>query len=174
VTETSYKALLEEADALAVRIDDYGHPQHKALEHRKRRTAGEAAADTFASIIGSWRFIIAQSVVLVAWVVLNVVGWVARWDPYPFILLNLMLSFQAAYAGPIIMMSQNRAGDLDRLQAQIDFSLNEKAELEVEQLLTLLRAQIALTEQLREEVAAATRSNAPAPGDEPAPNQELG
>src|SRR6476646_2661489 len=73
-------------------------------EHERRLTPGQRAADTVANGMGSWRFIIIQSVLLAIWIALNVVGFVARWDPYPFILLNLVMSFQAAYAAPIIMM----------------------------------------------------------------------
>ncbi|MGC4192502.1 MAG: DUF1003 domain-containing protein [Thermomicrobiales bacterium] len=58
--------------------------------------------------MGSWRFIIIQTAILISWIALNVIGWTHHWDPYPFILLNLALSFQAAYSAPIIMMSQNR------------------------------------------------------------------
>jgi CRP/FNR family transcriptional regulator, cyclic AMP receptor protein len=94
-------------------------------------TLGQRIADKFASMMGSWRFIIAQSVFLAIWVLLNVAAWVYQWDPYPFILLNLMLSFQAAYASPIIMMSQNRQVDKDRLAAEIDHQVNAKAELEI-------------------------------------------
>jgi len=75
---------------------------------------GQRVADRFAAVMGSWPFIIGQSIILVAWVVLNIAAWVQHWDPYPFILLNLMLSFQAAYAAPIIMMSQNRQEERDR------------------------------------------------------------
>ena len=64
--------------------------------------------------------------------VLNVIGWIKAWDPYPFILLNLALSFQAAYAAPIIMMSQNRQQDIDRKAAETDFRINVKSELEIE------------------------------------------
>jgi uncharacterized membrane protein len=150
----SFEVLLARADQLGERVEAVGEPHAAALRQRKRLTLGQRAADSFAGSIGSWRFIIAQTVILLIWIVLNVLGWLGRWDPYPFILLNLILSFQAAYAGPIIMMSQNRASDLDRLQAHADFAVNEKAELEVEQLLTLLRAQIALTELLRAELVA--------------------
>ena len=83
-------------------------------------------------VLGSWRFIIIQSFVLAIWVVLNLVGWIKAWDPYPFILLNLALSFQAAYAAPIIMMSQNRQQDIDRKAAENDYRINVKAELEIE------------------------------------------
>ena len=63
---------------------------------------------------------------------MNVLGWVKSWDPYPFILLNLLLSFQAAYTAPIIMMSQNRQSMLDRAKAEKDYDVNLKAELEIE------------------------------------------
>ena len=92
---------------------------------------GARIADGFAAMMGSWPFIIVQSVLLLIWVALNLTAWVNQWDPYPFILLNLALSFQAAYAAPIIMMSQNRAADKDRLAAEIDHEVNVKAEVKV-------------------------------------------
>jgi uncharacterized membrane protein len=96
-------------------------------------TLGDRCADTVASTMGSWRFIIVQSVLLIAWIVWNEVSG-RRFDPYPFILLNLALSFQAAYAAPIIMMSQNRQSDIDRKRAMEDYDVNRKAELEIETL----------------------------------------
>ena len=93
--------------------------------------------------MGSWTFIIIQSFLLVVWIALNVTAYVQQWDPYPFILLNLALSFQAAYAAPFIMMSQNRQQDIDRKSAEDDFKINIKAELEIE----LLHQKI---DQLRE------------------------
>ena len=98
---------------------------------QERLTSGERVADTVARTIGSWRFIIIQSIVLISWIVLNVIAWVNAWDPYPFILLNLALSFQAAYSAPIIMMSQNRQAAKDRLSAEHDYHINLKAELEI-------------------------------------------
>jgi len=95
-------------------------------------TTGQRVADAVAAGMGSWRFILIQSSILLAWVALNVTAWIAHWDPYPFILLNLMLSFQAAYAAPFIMMSQNRQADVDRRKAEEDFRINCKAELEIE------------------------------------------
>ncbi len=99
-----------------------------------RLTMGQKIADSVASNMGSWRFIIIQSTILFFWVVANVTAFVLHWDPYPFILLNLALSFQAAYAAPFIMMSQNRQGDIDRMAAQHDYDINIKAELEIEAL----------------------------------------
>ncbi len=82
--------------------------------------------------MGSWTFIVLQSLILFAWIIFNVVAVAHKWDPYPFILLNLALSFQAAYAAPFIMMSQNRQQDIDRKAAESDYKINIKAELEIE------------------------------------------
>lgn len=95
-------------------------------------TLGQRIADIVAETMGSWRFIIVQSVLLAVWIVLNITAYVRQWDPYPFILLNLALSFQAAYAAPFIMMSQNRQQDVDRKAAESDYKINIKAELEIE------------------------------------------
>src|SRR5471030_55741 len=95
-------------------------------------TVGQRVADAVAITMGSWSFIIIQSVILVIWIILNITAYVQQWDPYPFILLNLALSFQAAYAAPFIMMSQNRQQDIDRAAAETDHRVNIKAELEIE------------------------------------------
>ncbi len=95
-------------------------------------TIGQKIADVVAATMGSWNFIIIQSAILCVWIVLNVTAFVQRWDPYPFILLNLALSFQAAYAAPFIMMAQNRQQDIDRMAAENDHQINIKAELEIE------------------------------------------
>jgi len=125
--------------SVSIRVPRYLH-LHPPVQNvndliEKQLTPGQRAADAFASIIGSWRFIILQSVFLVFWISLNVTAWIKHWDPYPFILLNLMLSFQAAYSGPIIMMSQNRQSDIDRLAAQLDYEINLKAEDEIKVLM---------------------------------------
>ncbi len=101
----------------------------------ERMTFGQRVADNVADTIGSWRFIITQTVILTIWIILNVTAWINHWDPYPFILLNLALSFQAAYSGPVIMMSQNRQSAKDRLAAEIDHQVNTKAELEINNLM---------------------------------------
>jgi uncharacterized membrane protein len=100
----------------------------------ERLTLGQRLADSVADTIGSWPFIVVQSILLAIWIALNLSAWINHWDPYPFILLNLMLSFQAAYAGPVIMMSQNRQSAKDRLAAEIDHQVNTKAELEINNL----------------------------------------
>jgi uncharacterized membrane protein len=105
---------------------------HRGATSEDRLTVGQRIADTVAATMGSWRFIIIQTTILVFWIGLNVTAYIQRWDPYPFILLNLALSFQAAYAAPFIMMSQNRQQDVDRKQAEADYQVNIKAELEIE------------------------------------------
>ena len=95
-------------------------------------TVGQRFADAVAATMGSWRFILIQSFILMIWIGLNVTAYIQKWDPYPFILLNLVLSFQAAYAAPFIMMSQNRQQDIDRKAAEDDYQVNIKAELEIE------------------------------------------
>ena len=105
---------------------------HRVKPRKAQLTLGEQVSDQVAATVGSWRFIIIQSITLAIWMALNVIAWTAHWDPYPFILLNLVLSFQAAYAAPIIMMSQNRQGALDRQSAEHDYDVNLKCELEIE------------------------------------------
>jgi uncharacterized membrane protein len=104
----------------------------KPLPDADQPTTGQKIADAVASTMGSWNFIIIQSTILLAWIILNITAWIRHWDPYPFILLNLALSFQAAYAAPFIMMSQNRQQDVDRKKAESDYQINIKAELEIE------------------------------------------
>jgi uncharacterized membrane protein len=99
--------------------------------HLPARTLGERLSDRIASVVGSWRFIIIQSGLLLVWLLLNSIAWVQHWDPYPFILLNLALSFQAAFTAPIIMMAQNRQSDVDRHKAQLDYDVNLRAELDI-------------------------------------------
>ncbi len=91
--------------------------------------------------MGSWKFIIIQSLVLMAWLAVNIAAWFNHWDPYPFILLNLALSFEAAYAAPIIMMSQNRQAAKDRLMAESDYQVNQKAEEELKAIMSHLEQQ---------------------------------
>mgnify|MGYP003705244651 CR=1 FL=1 len=86
-------------------------------------TFGELMADRFAAMVGSWRFILAQTFILAIWVVYNIL--VVGFDPYPFILLNLMLSFQAAYTGPILLMSGNRQAQIDRRRALKNLSIDQ-------------------------------------------------
>jgi uncharacterized membrane protein len=107
-------------------------------KHKNEMSFGQRLADSVATGMGSWRFIIIQTVIVILWMALNVIAFVDHWDPYPYILLNLLFSTQAAYAAPIIMMAQNRQGERDRAQADEDFRTNVEAKKEIEQLQVLL------------------------------------
>jgi len=113
-------------------------------------TFGQRASDWIADKVGSWEFIIGQSALLSIWALLNVTAWIQHWDPYPFILMNLVLSLQAAYTAPMIMMSQNRKADRDRIEAHIDYEINLKAEAEIKAILENLDAQNVIIAELHQ------------------------
>ena len=102
------------------------------------RTFGQRVADTVANGMGSWAFIIIQSIIVALWIICNLIAWQFQWDVYPFILLNLVFSTQAAYAAPIIMMSQNRSAERDRHHADADYKTNLEAKKEIEELIVTL------------------------------------
>ncbi len=117
-------------------------------------------AEAFARFFGTPRFLIGQTVLVVAWIVINVVGAIHRWDPYPFILLNLAFSLQAAYAAPLILLAQTRQADRDKVMsetngdhrealAQAALRREEIARQEIARLRTLLETNTALTEQVK-------------------------
>jgi uncharacterized membrane protein len=104
-----------------------GH-RHPANQRRHdHRTRSEVLADRVTAVFGSWAFIIVQTMIVVLWIGLNLLALVHRWDPYPFILLNLVFSTQAAYAAPLILLSQNRQADTDRIKAEHDYQINQTA-----------------------------------------------
>jgi uncharacterized membrane protein len=104
------------------------------IKHSENQTFGDRLADIVATYMGSWNFIILQTVLVVIWMSLNLIGFMYHWDEYPFILLNLVFSTQAAYAAPIIMQSQNRQSERDRLHAEADYQTNLQAKQEIEDL----------------------------------------
>ncbi len=115
----------------------------------EKLTPGQKVADVVANRMGSWTFIIVQSLILLVWIILNSVGWfVWKWDIYPFIAMNLLLSCQAAYASPVIMMSQNRQAEKDRLAAQVDYTTDIKGEVEIRYIMEHLDHQDAVTRQI--------------------------
>ena len=117
--------------------------EHSKTWHEKHKSEskfGQRLADSVASGMGSWRFIIIQTVIVALWMLANVVGFIYHWDVYPYILLNLLFSTQAAYAAPIIMMAQNRQNERDRHHAEQDFKTNVEAKKEIEMLLEKLNS----------------------------------
>lgn len=102
--------------------------------HLEMLTFGQRLADKVANGMGSWRFIIYQTIIVTGWIVINIIGYSRHWDPYPFILLSVIFSAQAAYSGPVIMMSQNRQSERDRIQATADYETNLTSKKEIENL----------------------------------------
>lgn len=115
---------------------------HWHAKHADTLSVGDRVADAVAAFIGSWRFIIAQSGFFLAWIIVNL-AWVASWllgitpfDPYPFVFFNLIMSAEAAYTGPLVLMSQNRQQERDRHHAEEDYRVNREAEQRIEALQT--------------------------------------
>jgi len=108
-------------------------------------TLSQALAESMAKRIGSWRFLIIQSVFLTFWIVLNAIAFIQHWDPYPFILLNLMLSFQAAYTGPILLIATNRQSQVDRKM------LSETHDAVITEL-AIVKEELALVREERDEL----------------------
>jgi uncharacterized membrane protein len=132
-------------------------------------TFGQRASDVIAATVGSWKFIIIQSTLLTIWAALNATAWVRHWDPYPFILMNLVLSLQAAYTAPMIMMSQNRQAVRDRLEAHSDYLVNQRAEEEIRQILDHLTAQDLALQTILSHIDAFGPTSPAGPAAEPAP-----
>ena len=109
-------------------------------EHIDSLSFGNRLADSVAAGMGSWKFIVIQTILVILWMGLNAIGFMYHWDVYPFILLNLVFSTQAAYAAPIIMMAQNRQSERDRMHAESDYQTNIDAKLEIEALTKKLDA----------------------------------
>jgi uncharacterized membrane protein len=118
----------------------HNHPPIRELSEMDTgpTTRGERFADWVYNNIGSWRFILIQSILVAAWVMLNATAYIRAWDPYPFIFMNLIFSLQSAYTASLIMMSQNRQ---DRLKAHNDYLLDFKTEEESKAVLEMLAAQ---------------------------------
>jgi uncharacterized membrane protein len=102
------------------------------------RTFGQKAADGLTKWAGSWSFIIFIGVLISIWIYLNITAYVEHWDPWPFIILNLCLSCLAALQAPVILMSQNRQAQRDRIRSEYDYALNRKAEKEIREIKKLL------------------------------------
>lgn len=108
--------------------------RHPTLSHK--RTLGQKAADALTKLMGSWTFILLFLAFLTLWIIINTT-WLTfgqAWDKKPFIMLNLILSCLAAFQAPIILMSQNRQSQKDRLRAEYDYAVNRKAEKEIEEI----------------------------------------
>jgi uncharacterized membrane protein len=149
------KALIRHRLRQTHRADDADHKHPVNQAHYEDATAGERLADQLAAAMGSWPFIIAQSTLMITWVYFNVWGiFVAHWDPYPFILLNLVLSFQATYAGPIVLLAGNRQSQKDRITLEHAADESDKGEEHITKILTEIRKNTELTLQILRELEA--------------------
>jgi uncharacterized membrane protein len=115
--------------------DDHQHPVN--VLHHDEATFGEMLADKIAAGIGSWTFLIIQTCAVLMWLTLNIIGFMRHWDPFPFILLNLLFSVQAAYTGPVLLLAGNRQSQKDRLTLEHAAYEADKAD---EQNVEILRA----------------------------------
>ena len=184
VHKTAEQLLHKDFDRLSPREQDVINRVAKGLhisrnvlqEQQEKMTLGQRLSDHVASFGGSWPFIILFMAVLGAWIMMNtfiLAGWNKTFDPYPYILLNLVLSILAAIQAPIIMMSQNRHSEKDRLDAAHDYEVNLKAELEIlslhqkldtliqdkwTELLAVQQDQIGILKQLMEDVRAVKKA----------------
>lgn len=129
-------------------------------DSEKKYTLGQRAADAIAKFAGSWAFIFSFTGVLVLWMVINVILAAKAFDPYPFILLNLVLSCVAAIQAPLIMMSQNRQEEKDRRRAENDYKVNLKTEIMIEDLYDKINAILAKQSALEKHIVADEKNNA--------------
>lgn len=126
------------------------HPVNQT--HHDERSFGERIADQVAAGIGSWTFLIVQSLLIAIWISFNVLGlFVAHWDPYPFILLNLMLSVQAAYAAPVLLLASVRQTEKDRMTLEHASVEADKSAEQIDRILTNIRENTRLTLEILEE-----------------------
>jgi uncharacterized membrane protein len=133
--------------------------------HAHAQEMGERIADAVANLIGSWKFIIVQSVIFVIWVIVNTIWMLEayQFDPYPFILFNLFMSAEAAYASPLILMSQNRQADRDRHHAEMDYETNVAAKEEIETIMReLARLETEKLDRIMAHLGIAPNRSAPA------------
>jgi uncharacterized membrane protein len=144
-----YKNLLE---GIHFKFPTFKHDHPAVIDVNQvadeQMTLGQRIADNVAATIGSWRFIIIQSIVLTFWILLNSLAFTFHWDNYPYVLCNLALSFEAAFSAPFIMMSQNRQAEKDRLMAESDYHCNTKGEEETRHIMEHLDHQDVVTMQI--------------------------
>src|SRR5437868_10602494 len=138
-------ALKESLHRHKVGID--GHKHVVNVVHHDEATLGERIADAASAGIGSWRFLIIQTFLVALWVSLNIVGLVSRWDPFPFILLNLLFSVQAAYTGPVLLLAGNRQAQKDRLTLEHAAHEADKADDQNVEILKAILKDTDLTEK---------------------------
>ena len=149
-SDSGQLALKETLHRRKARSSTHTHPVN--VVHHEEATRGELLADTIAAGIGSWRFLIIQTIAVLLWVGLNIVGLVRRWDPFPFILLNLLFSVQAAYTGPVLLLAGNRQAQKDRLTLEHAAHEADKADKQNVQILRAIEHNTEVTLKVLEHV----------------------
>lgn len=144
-SDTGHVALKETLTRRKLKSADHKHPVN--VVHHEEATLGERIADKAASGIGSWKFLIIQTIAVCTWVLLNLFAYVKHWDPYPFILLNLLFSVQAAYTGPVLLLAGNRQAQKDRLTLEHAAEEADKADRQNVQILRAIQHNTELTQQ---------------------------
>jgi len=146
------KAIKHTLRTRKLKAEDHKHPVN--VLHHEEATFGEKLADKIAAGIGSWTFLIVQSLAVTLWVALNVIGLVNHWDPFPFILLNLLFSVQAAYTGPVLLLAGNRQSQKDRLTLEHAADEAEKADDQNVEILKAIEKNTEVTIQILRHVEA--------------------
>ena len=151
-SDSGQKALKHTLRARKLKREEHLHPVN--ILHHEEATLGERVADKAASGIGSWTFLIIQTIAVTIWVTLNAYGLVHRWDPFPFILLNLLFSVQAAYTGPVLLLAGNRQAQKDRLTLEHAAEEAEKADDQNVEILKAIEKNTEVTIQILRHVEA--------------------
>ena len=141
----SHNALKEILQRRKYSSEDHKHPVN--VVHHEEASFGERIADAAATGIGSWRFLIVQTIAVALWVTLNIIGLINHWDPFPFILLNLLFSVQAAYTGPVLLLAGNRQAQKDRLTLEHAAHEADKADQQNVEILTAIQKNTEITER---------------------------
>lgn len=137
------------------------HPVNVA--HHDQASFGARIADRMSAGIGSWTFLIVQTIAVALWVALNITGFVQHWDVFPFILLNLMFSVQAAYTGPILLLAGNRQAQKDRLTLEHTAAESDKSDRQNEEILREIKANTEATLRIERRVEQSMQPPPPAP-----------
>ena len=162
-TDSGQKALKHLLRIRKLKAEDHKHPVN--VLHHEEATFGEMLADQIAAGIGSWKFLIIQTFAVLCWVTLNVVGLVNHWDPFPFILLNLLFSVQAAYTGPVLLLAGNRQAQKDRLTLEHAAEEAEKADAQNVEILKAIKENTDVTVQILRHVEALVSDHMAADAD---------
>ena len=151
-SESGSTALKQTLHRRKLKPVDHKHPVN--VVHHDEAALGERIADKAAAGIGSWTFLIIQTIAVICWLTLNVIGFVHHWDAFPFILLNLLFSVQAAYTGPVLLLAGNRQAQKDRLTLEHAAEEADKADIQNVEILKAIESNTEVTIQILRHVEA--------------------